>query len=62
MLAPWVLDLTEKPATNRYRVDRPREDAHKPERESARRPRRGYREPEDDPRAEFVGAYLDRAI
>jgi hypothetical protein len=58
----WALDLTEEPTTDRYPAIWPGDDAGGPYPESVRRGLRERREPEDDPRTEFVGAYLDREV
>jgi hypothetical protein len=61
MTSPWARYQPEKPTTDRYPASWPRYDAKRIP-ESVQRRRREYREPEDDPRAEVVGAYLDRKV
>ena len=62
MSSPFARDLSEERTTHRYPADRLGDDAGGQQPEFIRRRRRERREPEDDPRAEFVGAYLDRDV
>ena len=68
MTSSWAREPSEEPAVDRFTAKWADVDARRRHRESVRHTGsvplrlRESRESEDDARAEFVGAYLDRAI
>jgi hypothetical protein len=62
MATSWAPDLSAEPTIHPYPATWRGFDAVNPYPESVEPPVRERRELEDDPRAEFIGAYLDREI